>query len=164
MADVAPVLVAACGNAMAGDDAFGPAVAAALRRESPAHCQVIDLGMAPTALLDHLPGRAALIIVDAAQAPDAGDDLMEFDWDSPARPALVRQEQLSTHGLSIAAQIELARAMGLLPEVVKLIAAPVGEAQLGRPMDAAARLVERAAARVRALAAELARASAGDVS
>jgi hydrogenase maturation protease len=55
-----PILVAAYGNTMAADDAFGPLVAEAVRAMQLAGVEVIALGMQPASLLDHLAGRRAV--------------------------------------------------------------------------------------------------------
>jgi Ni,Fe-hydrogenase maturation factor len=62
-----PILVAAYGNDLAADDAFGPLVAEAVRARSLAGVAVANLGMKPASLLDHLPGRRAVCVVDAAR-------------------------------------------------------------------------------------------------
>ena len=69
-----PLLVAAFGNDMAADDAFGPLVAEALRAMAPAGVEVVNLGMRPAALLDHLAGRAALCVVDAARGAGLAEE------------------------------------------------------------------------------------------
>src|SRR5690606_20782439 len=100
---------AACGNVMASDDAFGPLVARELRRTDPPGVDVIDLDIRPAALLDHLAGRAGLIILDAVHAPDSEPGtVLDIDWFSEARPALLNDDTMSTHGLSIGMQLELA--------------------------------------------------------
>ncbi len=131
------ILIASCGNPDAGADAFGPAVTAALRSQAPPHMKVVDLGIRPAALLDHLQDVDELIIVDAALLPDAREPLLDIDWDSPDRPPLAHDDPMSTHGLSIAHQLELARALGLLPPHVRLIAATINAPTAALPGSAA---------------------------
>lgn len=120
--NITNLLVAACGNVMASDDAFGPLVARELRRINPMGIDVIDLDIRPAALLDHLAGRPGLILLDAVHAPGMEPGLvLDIDWFSEARPALIHDDTMSTHGLSIATQLELAGRLGLLPPVVRLI-------------------------------------------
>ena len=120
---VAPNLVAGCGNPDAGDDAFGHRVIEILRTKPLEGIEAVHLGLAPAALFDHLPGRQTLIIVDAAVgASGTHDPLLDLDWFDPHRPAILSQATLSTHGLTLAAQIELARQLQLLPAQVRLIA------------------------------------------
>lgn len=135
MQDHSPaILVATCGNVMAADDAFGPSVAREFRREELPGVEVIDLDIRPAALLDYLDGRTGLIIVDAAYAPglQAGR-VIDTDWFSPERPALVNDDALSSHGLSIAVQLDLAQRLGILPRRVRLIAATIAPARVGQP-------------------------------
>ncbi len=152
MTEPPDILIACCGNAMRGDDAFGSLVAEAMRREPPLPATLVELGMRPAALLDHLPGQRVLLLVDAARVDAPTDDdadanhLIDVDFFDPERPALVHDDALSTHGLSIADQLELARRLGMLPPVVRLIAAPVTTVALGRPATPAVRALASAAA------------------
>ena len=118
-----PILIACCGNPMAGDDSFGHLVAEALRDDPPAGAEVVDLGMNPGSLLDYVEGRAALVLVDAAHVPgmDCGR-LIECDWRSASAPPLASGGAISSHGLSIIDQIKLADRLKLLPAVVKIVA------------------------------------------
>lgn len=154
------ILVATCGNRMAGDDGFGPAVAEALLSgPAPAEVEVIDLGMNPTGLLERMEGRRALVVVDAAWSESGPvGTLIECDWDSPGRPELASQRDLSTHGLTVAGQVELARRLGVMPGVVRLMALMINPAAVG---DAAGEglgaMVQEAVRRIKAFAATLAR-------
>jgi hydrogenase maturation protease len=152
--DNPPILVAACGNLMAADDAFGPLVARRLRDSPPQNAEIIDLGMKPTGLLDHLDGRRASIIVDAAisNSEFPVGSLVDMDFFSPDRPELVHDMPLSSHGLSIAHELELARKLEMLPRHVMLVAAAIDDASVGgavgRRIEA---LVQPAADRIRDL-------------
>ena len=146
-----PILVAACGNLMAGDDAFGPLVARRLREIAPANAEIVDLGMKPTGLLDHLQGRTATIIVDAAVANEdfPSGRLVDMDFFSPDRPELVHDVPLSSHGLSIAHELELARKLNMLPQQVVLVAASIDDASMGDSLSSSIKsLVEPAADRI----------------
>ena len=69
---MAPILVACCGNPLAGDDAFGHLVAEELQHDPMVGVEVLDLAMNPASLLDqNLEGRRVLLIVDAAEVPGA---------------------------------------------------------------------------------------------
>jgi len=147
------ILIACCGNDMAGDDALGSLVAAALRRQPTLPATLIELGMRPAALLDHLAGQRALLLVDAARVdPSTNGDadaknLIDVDFFAPHCPPLVHDDALSTHGLSIADQLELARRLDMLPPVVRLIGAAVETLALGRPASASVRALAEGAAR-----------------
>ncbi len=133
-----PILIAACGNLIAGDDEFGPLVAAALREMASDRMpwmKIVDLEMKPTALLDYLPGPELLILVDAAQSPgDEAGKLIDVDWFSPDRPTLVRDAILSSHGLSIPEDIKLADRLNILPDQVRLVAVTIGMTRIGGTM------------------------------
>jgi hydrogenase maturation protease len=150
-----PILVAACGNTLAGDDAFGPLVAARLRTMALPGVEVLDLGMKPAGLVCSLSGRAAVVIVDAA-APGAGlppGKLIELDFFDPRRPRLCHDSRLSSHSLSFAHELELARSLGVLPPRIILIAAPASTIAIGAPTSAdTEELVGLAARRVAELA------------
>lgn len=133
-----PILIVACGNITAGDDAFGPLVAAALRESILPTMQIVDLGTKPAALLDHLPGPELLVVVDAVLGRGAPvGRLIDMDWFDPTRPALVGDAVISSHGLSIADEVVLADRLGVLPEQVRLIACTIDSAQVGQPAQKA---------------------------
>lgn len=119
------LLIATCGNLMASDDAFGPMVARALRQRDLPGTEVVDLDIRPAALLDYLPGRTGLILVDAVNAPDLEPGrVLDVDWldrDPGGRPELVNDDSMSTHGLSLAMQLDMAERLGMLPSFVRLI-------------------------------------------
>jgi hydrogenase maturation protease len=127
------ILVATCGNVMASDDAFGPMVARELRSHALPSVEVIDLDIRPAALLDYLPGKDGLILVDAVHAPGLEPGrVLDIDWFSPDRPGLVNDDTMSTHGLSLAMQLDLARSLDLLPPHVRLIALSIEPARVGQ--------------------------------
>ncbi|MCC7407364.1 MAG: hydrogenase maturation protease, partial [Phycisphaeraceae bacterium] len=156
MTELAPtvgtILIATCGNRDAGDDAFGPAVACMLRagRLADPGVEVIDLDINPTELLNHVEGRAGLLVVDAVCAPGIpAGRLLDRAWDQILDFQLQHDDPLSSHGLSVAGQIVLAHRLGMLPLFVRLIGATIDRSQIGSPMsDAVRALVPEAAARI----------------
>jgi hydrogenase maturation protease len=145
-----PILVAVFGNEMAADDSFGPRVAQALRAMAIPRVEVVNLGMKPAALLDHLAGRRALCVVDAACCEDMPPGtLIEADFFAADRPALVHDAALSTHGLSIADELELAERLGMCPQDVRLVAVVAGTVEVGQfASDEVLRQVSVAAERI----------------
>jgi hydrogenase maturation protease len=139
---------------LAGDDAFGPEVSRRLRELELPGVNVVDLDLKPAALLDHLPWPDLLILVDAVDAPQlSAEELIEIDLAREDLPALLHDDALSSHGLGLAAQLELARRLGLLPPKARFLGAPLRGAVLGTAARAElAQLVERTVARIRALA------------
>lgn len=127
-----PILVAACGRAFCGDDAFGPMALQRLRRRQPQNIDFVELGDDPTALLDQLPGRSTLIVIDAAVAPESPPgQILICDWDAPDRPPLLHESAISSHGIPVGDQVELARRLGLLPAQVLLAAVTIASADAG---------------------------------
>jgi hydrogenase maturation protease len=152
VAETPVILIAACGNRLAGDDAFGPLVAERLMREPRAGVEVVDLGMRPAGLIDHLSAgkRRAVILVDAAVGGGVRrGPLLEFDFFAADRPALCADRLTSTHAFSLAGQLELARALGMLPAVVRVVALMAEETRVGTPGRAAAGAADAAAALIR---------------
>lgn len=147
---VRPILVAACGNELAGDDAFGLLVAAELRRRCPPDVDVVTLGMKPGGLLDHLEGRWGVLLVDAALPGCVGPPgtLVQMDYLSEDRPALVHDQTLSSHGLSLGHELSLARRLGMLPPRVWLVAATVYGVELGDSVSGSVRSLVPSAADV----------------
>jgi hydrogenase maturation protease len=148
--DPLPILVAAYGNDMAADDALGPLVAEAVRAMALAGVEVVSLGMKPASLLDHLVGRRAVCVVDAARCDGMlVGTLIDADFFAADRPPLVHDASLSTHGLSVADELALARRLGLCPKVVRLVAVVAGSVEVGRPAgDEVVRQVPAAARRI----------------
>ncbi len=132
------ILVACCGQAMAGDDAFGLHVAQALHTLKLPNTKIVTLATKTADLLDHLPEPPMLIIVDAARDPSGRiGQLVDLDWFDPDRPPLTHETILSTHGLSIADQIELAQRLGICPPLVWLVACTVSDVGVGQAMHPA---------------------------
>ena len=164
MKQSAPILVAAVGNPMAGDDIFGHLVAEALQAEPLAGVEVIELDTHPARLLDHLEGRNTLYVVDAAWCPDEKlGRMIDLDWFDPARPPLMNERSLSTHGISVGDQLRLCQRLKLLPPVVRLLAVTIGPTLFGcavsqtiraRALDAA-EIVNRRARHLSTAAKEL---------
>ena len=131
--------MAALGNPMAGDDAFGPLVARHLLGLDHPRLQVVDLGReSPSTLLDYLEGQSGLIVVDAVDAPGLTvGEVLDVDWRAADRPQLLHESALSTHGLTVADQLDLATSLNLLPERARLIGAVAATAQLGGGISSA---------------------------
>ena len=135
----ASILIATCGNADAGDDAFGPAVGRVVAGMNLPGVTVVDLDIRPAALLDYLDGREALVIVDAVKVPGRVGELLDVDWFDADRPALAHDDAMSSHGLSMGSQLELAGELRMLPAAVRLIGVGIESAEVGRTMSAAVR-------------------------
>jgi hydrogenase maturation protease len=108
------VVVIGVGNALRGDDGAGLAVAEEVRARAAGALDVRVCEEEPSRLLDALDGADAAFIVDAVSTGAAGGSVHRFDAGSGAIPA--RELRSSTHALGIAETLELARALGRLPE------------------------------------------------
>ena len=149
-----PILVAAYGNDMAGDDAFGPLAAEAVRAMRLPGVEVVSLGMRPASLLDHLAGCRAACVVDAARCEglpagtlievDFGPGTGSFFGPSGLKnvpvplptPLLVHDAALSTHGLARCRRTPPGRATWHLSAAG---AAVCGHCRLGRSRPRAQR-------------------------
>jgi hydrogenase maturation protease len=114
-------LVVGIGNGARGDDRAGIAVARLLRRCRPQDRAVVaesdgDVG----AILDAFQGRERVILVDACHSGMAPGTVRRFQAHRHPLPASL--EATSTHGLGLAAAIDLARTLGRLPADVTVYA------------------------------------------
>jgi hydrogenase maturation protease len=148
--DRLPLLVAAYGNALAADDAFGPLVAEVVQAMALAGVEVVTLGMQPAGLLNHMAGRRAVCVVDAAWCAGLKPGtLIEGDFFAVDRPTLAHDAALSTHGLSVADELDLARRLEMCPRHVWLVAVVAASVEVGRaPSDNVTQQVPAAAERV----------------
>jgi hydrogenase maturation protease len=101
------------GNLYRRDDAAGLVVAQRLRQEAPGHVWVIEHEGEPTALLEAWKGAHAVVVIDAVFSGAEAGTIHRLD----AHAARIPQElfRYSTHAVSVAEAIELARALGQLP-------------------------------------------------
>ncbi len=152
---ISSILIAAFGNPLAGDDAFGLLVAERLQSDLPPDVQVLSAGQKPGVLLTSLAGVERLVVVDAALAQQdepnsAHGDLLDVDYLQDPRPTLWYDRSLSTHGLGVAAQLALAERLGILPKTVRVIATSIVSAELGAVISpAVAQAAKEAAERIR---------------
>lgn len=81
---------------------------------APPGVEVRECGGEPGSLLDAWEGKRAALIIDAASSGAAPGTLHRFDASAGPLPASLGS--CSTHGLGVGEAIELARALGRLPE------------------------------------------------
>jgi hydrogenase maturation protease len=159
-------IVIGIGNPDRGDDAAGPAVARSLRDGvtgapnldcvatrplSAVWPVIIEHHGEATALIREMSAAERLFLVDACVSGAPPGTIHRFDVSSVPMPALA--SGYSTHGFGLAAAVELARVLGLLPRLSVVYAIE------GISFDSGAALsppVEKAAAEVvRRLRAEI---------
>lgn len=148
------VLVVVVGNEHAGDDAFGPLVGRELLRRRVPGVEVLNVGMNPSRLTDALHGRDAVIVVDAVAAADTPEGrLIDCPWAAAAAEAC-HGVAISSHGLSVLQQMELAAKVGLLPREARFVGVTVrpSVAVGQRPARRLPRFVHAAADRIEELA------------
>ena len=149
----APILIAACGNPMAADDGFGPAVAERLASRDLPEVSVLNLTTRPDVLLEHLGNRAALLVIDAVTGAgeDPSDRWVDLSWREAMAAGLQTAGSLSSHGWSVGSVIEMARRLKMLPPVVHLIGIRIDRDHVGEAMSGeVATSVEAAADRAEA--------------
>jgi len=121
------VLIAGVGNVLRGDDGFGVVVARRLdAMELPAGVRVVETGIAGIALVQELQdGWEALIIVDAVDRAKPPGTVLVIDpeiHDVDDLAWAARQDLLADMHLATPERaLMLARALGVLPPVVRLV-------------------------------------------
>jgi len=116
------VLVIGLGNELRGDDGAGIEVARRLRGlAAEAGIDVRAQQGEPAGLIDAWSGRKAVVVVDTMRSGAEPGTICRFDASCEPLPAQLRGSS-STHALSLAEAIELARALGRLPPRVVVFA------------------------------------------
>jgi hydrogenase maturation protease len=104
------------GNPWRSDDAAGLAVAWKLAGTLPVEVELLEREGEPTALIDAWDGVDAVWLVDAVSSGAAAGTVHRLDASATELPAELFRA--STHHVGIAEAVELARALGRLPERV----------------------------------------------
>lgn len=125
-------VVIGVGNAMRGDDGVGLLVAAALEERVPPGVSVVPCEQEPSRLIDAWAGAKTAIVVDAAASGAAPGTVNRFDASETAIPAGVFRS--STHAFGVGDAIELARALGRLPDRVLVYGVEGGAFAPGEPL------------------------------
>ncbi len=101
------------GNRWRSDDAVGLAVATLVRERAP-ELDVVEREGEPVALLEAFDGLDAVVLVDAVSSGAEPGTVHRLD--AAAAPLPGELFRHSTHHLGLAEAVELARALGTLPE------------------------------------------------
>jgi hydrogenase maturation protease len=107
------VLVIGVGNAYRRDDGVGLVVARRLRAEAPERVAVREESGEGAALIAAWEGADAVLVIDAVHSGQAPGTVQRLDAGERALPADLFH--LSTHAVSVADAVELARTLGQLP-------------------------------------------------
>ncbi len=164
-----PILVVGVGNALRGDDGFGISALAAFRAGGPApDICCLETGIAGMHLVQELMrGYDALLLFDAV---DRGDQPGRITVREPVLPSLDtlstterRDFFCETHYATPIRALTLAREVGVLPAIVRIIGCQMADADgFGVDMHPAVAAAVPEAARIATLvAAELAAELAG---
>lgn len=137
MIDALRRIVISVGNPQRGDDAAGCEVVVRLRNRLPPGVELIEEFGEGAAILAHMEGARAAYLVDACASGVPPGTVHRFDVAASCLPRSLRA--CSTHGLGIAEAIELARALGTLPEHCILYAVEGESYGLGAPLSSPVR-------------------------
>ena len=137
------------GNAWRNDDGAGLAVARLLEGTLPPGVEVLEREGEPTALIDSWDGEDAIWLVDAVSSDAAPGTVHRHDASSAELPA--RLFDTSTHHFGLAEAIEIARALGRLPQSAVVFGIEGASFDTGETLSPE---VEAAAARVAAAVQE----------
>jgi hydrogenase maturation protease len=125
--------VVGVGNALRGDDAVGLEVARLLSGTLPDGVRVVECEGEPVSLLSAWEGCDAAFVVDATESGSEPGAVRRLSaHDGPLPPELQRS---STHLLGVAEAVELARALGRLPERTIVYGIEGGSFATGAPMS-----------------------------
>jgi hydrogenase maturation protease len=108
------LIVIGVGNAWRGDDGAGLAVARRVRESRPDGVEVREVEGDASALMDAWTDADRVVVVDAAASGAPPGTVRRFDARSESLPA--RAVRSSTHAFGVADAVELARALGRLPD------------------------------------------------
>ena len=109
-------VVIGVGNAYRGDDAAGREVAKRVQSRVHGELDVVVCELEPSRLIDAWEGAETAVLVDAVSSGAEPSTVHRFDATNEPLPS--REFRSSTHALGIGETIELARAIGRLPERV----------------------------------------------
>ena len=145
-------LVIGVGAPLRGDDAIGCAVVEELRRRAQTGVTAV-VAIAPSRLLDLWTGHSAVVVLDAVRTgrhPAGTVTITSVDAQPLRQPA---SSSGGTHGFGIADTVELARALGRLPDRLTLVTVEAAAFDQGSPLSpaVAAAVPVAADAAVRAL-------------
>ena len=145
---IAPdTLVVGIGNAVRGDDAVGLLVSRRVRDRGVAGVTVRELGDDGTELLEAWESASVVVIVDATASGSPPGTITCFD--AVAGPLPAAPFAASTHALGVARAIELARALGRLPQQLLVLGIEGRNFDLGEPLSPdVAGALDRAATQV----------------
>ncbi len=127
-------VVVCIGNAYRHDDGAGLAVAERLQGRVPPDVVVLTSEQEPSRLIDLWEGAASAVVVDAASSGAEPGSVHRFDAAAEPIPAGVYRS--STHAFGVGDAVELARALGRLPDRVVVLGIEGAEFSAGEGLSA----------------------------
>jgi hydrogenase maturation protease len=141
------LLVIGIGNPDSGDDAIGPLAARRLTGRVAPEVTIIERASDMIGLLEDWTGRDAVVLIDAAAPITTPGFIHRIDL--LREPLPVGLSLASTHAFGVADAVELARALGQLPERLIVYAVEGCRFEPGAPQcPEVVAAVERVAAQV----------------
>ncbi len=111
----AGVLILGIGNLLLSDEGVGVhAVRCLARQVLPPGVEILDGGTSGADLVDHLEGRAKVVVIDAA----SGDGPPGTVYRCEARELLEQEGSLSLHEFGLADSLHMAERLGCAPQRV----------------------------------------------
>ena len=129
------ILVMGIGNILLQDEGAGVRAVEefARRYETPASVGLLDGGTSGIELLQHIPGRGVLVLIDVVRNGEPYGTLSRFEGD--AVPSLF-QNKISPHQLGLSDLLATARLVGSMPEKVILYGIEPKTIETGLEMSA----------------------------
>ncbi len=128
-----PVLVIGIGNPFRSDDRAGLEVARQIKRSAKDRLKVLEFAGNPLALLDAWKGYDEVLLVDAVSSKSRPGTFQIINAVQQKIPASLFNT--STHNMSVAEAIELARNLGRLPEQLLVYGIEGENFQLGETLS-----------------------------
>jgi hydrogenase maturation protease len=129
----ATALVICLGNEHRGDDGFGPLVARRLAEEAGLGAKVVDHRGDALALIDLWHGCNHVVLVDAIALECAPGTVLTFDLSEHTIP--LEFGGTSSHALGPGGSVEIARALGILPRRIEVVAVAADDFDIGDPVS-----------------------------
>lgn len=112
------IIVIGIGNEFRGDDAAGLLVVRRLKEKLQVGVEFCEQSGEATALIDTMSQADTVVLVDAVQSGAEAGEIHRYDASGQSMPAQFLR--CSTHNFSVHDAIEMARALGKLPQRLRV--------------------------------------------
>jgi hydrogenase maturation protease len=127
-------LVVGIGHPFRGDDAVGPALAAAIAARALSGVTVLSHHGEGTDLMARWQGFDRVVVVDATRSADAAPGTIRR-WDAVAEALPAALFPKSSHLFGVAEAVEMARLLGQLPPSLTVIGIEGADFTMGAPLS-----------------------------